>query len=304
MKYSEMIEQLEDCKDHFETTDPEVVLVSGTDLIKIKELATCSDGSILVIPEPSDQCPTCGGIGGIDSGGMTPWGEGINIPCPSCSQPAPEPSSHIIHTTACAVAQFGSDLPCTCGGESKHEPSSQQGEWKIVPISQQSHFGSNWKHWIQDSNGNTVASGCGQTQQEAEATAKRICEAVKLQERFEWCGFSESALDGWEIQYRLDDGRHYVYDEKGNFVWSGEPKFNAWRCGQMDREVKNLRAELAKAREENGRLRKIINWLNEPCKEVLSHKAYCETWDQHPLSKCNCGLDELKAQLSILQGQK
>lgn len=29
-------------------------------------------------------CGECGGTGGIDSGGMTPWGTGINIPCPSC----------------------------------------------------------------------------------------------------------------------------------------------------------------------------------------------------------------------------
>lgn len=30
-------------------------------------------------------CPECGGAGGVDSGGVTPWGSGINIPCPSCS---------------------------------------------------------------------------------------------------------------------------------------------------------------------------------------------------------------------------
>lgn len=29
-------------------------------------------------------CPTCNGEGGIDSGGSTPWGEPIYLPCPSC----------------------------------------------------------------------------------------------------------------------------------------------------------------------------------------------------------------------------
>lgn len=31
-------------------------------------------------------CPECGGSRVIDSGGATPWGSGINIPCPSCEQ--------------------------------------------------------------------------------------------------------------------------------------------------------------------------------------------------------------------------
>lgn len=30
-------------------------------------------------------CPECGGIGGVDSGGSTPWGSPIWLPCPSCS---------------------------------------------------------------------------------------------------------------------------------------------------------------------------------------------------------------------------
>lgn len=40
MKYSELIEQLEDCKDHFETTDPEVVISFAANKpdIEIKEL--------------------------------------------------------------------------------------------------------------------------------------------------------------------------------------------------------------------------------------------------------------------------
>lgn len=31
-------------------------------------------------------CPTCSGVGGVDSGGVDPQGRGIDIPCPSCSQ--------------------------------------------------------------------------------------------------------------------------------------------------------------------------------------------------------------------------
>jgi len=34
---------------------------------------------------PAEPCPTCGGEGGLDSGGVTPWGSPISIPCPSCS---------------------------------------------------------------------------------------------------------------------------------------------------------------------------------------------------------------------------
>lgn len=34
------------------------------------------------------ECPQCGGTGGVDSGGVTPWGSGIDIPCPSCSSNA------------------------------------------------------------------------------------------------------------------------------------------------------------------------------------------------------------------------
>jgi len=32
-----------------------------------------------------EKCPTCGGSGGVDSGGFTPWGEWITSPCPDCT---------------------------------------------------------------------------------------------------------------------------------------------------------------------------------------------------------------------------
>lgn len=37
--------------------------------------------------DKSRQCDTCGGSGAADSGGVTPWGAGIDIPCPDCSKP-------------------------------------------------------------------------------------------------------------------------------------------------------------------------------------------------------------------------
>lgn len=30
-------------------------------------------------------CPECGGEGVVDSGGQTPWGAWINVPCPLCN---------------------------------------------------------------------------------------------------------------------------------------------------------------------------------------------------------------------------
>jgi len=32
-------------------------------------------------------CSACGGSGAVDSGGFTPWGSPINLPCPECSSP-------------------------------------------------------------------------------------------------------------------------------------------------------------------------------------------------------------------------
>lgn len=34
--------------------------------------------------QPEGLCGTCGGLGGVDSGGVTPWGDGIMVPCPAC----------------------------------------------------------------------------------------------------------------------------------------------------------------------------------------------------------------------------
>lgn len=42
-----------------------------------EELADCPDCT---------PCHECGGSGGVDSGGFTPWGAPIDLPCPSCAE--------------------------------------------------------------------------------------------------------------------------------------------------------------------------------------------------------------------------
>lgn len=39
---------------------------------------------------PSSSCPNCNGSGTVDSGGMTPWGSGIGMPCGCMQPPMPE----------------------------------------------------------------------------------------------------------------------------------------------------------------------------------------------------------------------
>ena len=44
------------------------------------------------MPQPASEtpkCKHCGGEGVVDSGGFTPWGSPINVPCPECTEPAP-----------------------------------------------------------------------------------------------------------------------------------------------------------------------------------------------------------------------
>ena len=36
------------------------------------------------VPDSVICCPECGGEGVVDSGGQSPWGAWINIPCPLC----------------------------------------------------------------------------------------------------------------------------------------------------------------------------------------------------------------------------
>lgn len=51
--------------------------------MKVMEPKFLPDGwKLYMIP----LCEECDGTGGVDSGGFTPWGEPINIPCPSCSE--------------------------------------------------------------------------------------------------------------------------------------------------------------------------------------------------------------------------
>ena len=57
-------------------------------------------------------CAECGGSGVIDSGGVTPWGTGINVECPAChgtGQDNPPPG------------YYHGKCP-TCGGRGRYEP--------------------------------------------------------------------------------------------------------------------------------------------------------------------------------------
>jgi len=230
-------------------------------------------------PTPREEkCPTCGGVGGIDSGGMTPWGEGINIPCPSCSPATqPEPAKDFLSPwpndvdgepmTRSEPAKMPHCAAPACSGVAinssgfceRHQPEPAKDEWEEKL---KMHLVHHPACKILNTPGLADLMMAGKFPQcscDYESVANRIVEAVKLQGRFEWCSVGNHNLGGWEIQYRLDDGRHYVYDETGAFVWSGEPKFNAWRCGQMDRELKSLRAELEQAKTENQKLRQIVS---------------------------------------------
>lgn len=48
--------------------------------------------------EAEPKCPYCGGSGIVDSGGQTPWGQWIELPCPECcSKPVPEPAAKTLN---------------------------------------------------------------------------------------------------------------------------------------------------------------------------------------------------------------
>jgi hypothetical protein len=53
----------------------------GWDIFMIKEGVLDENGD----PPPLCSCFHCDGTGAADSGGFTPWGEPINIPCPFCT---------------------------------------------------------------------------------------------------------------------------------------------------------------------------------------------------------------------------
>lgn len=40
-------------------------------------------------PVGPTKCAECGGSGGVDSGGVYPWGEAIFVGCPSCAKQKP-----------------------------------------------------------------------------------------------------------------------------------------------------------------------------------------------------------------------
>lgn len=42
-----------------------------------------------------EKCGSCDGSGAVDSGGVTPWGQGINMPCPECQSKTPDTDQFI-----------------------------------------------------------------------------------------------------------------------------------------------------------------------------------------------------------------
>lgn len=60
-----------------------------------------------VVVECEVPCPTCSGVGGVDSGGVDPQGRGIDIPCPSCST---KPTLEEVETQLKASAKVSANL--------------------------------------------------------------------------------------------------------------------------------------------------------------------------------------------------
>jgi hypothetical protein len=63
-------------KFEFTDDDPAAIMWFGT-------FAACAQTALLKLQEEK-ACKTCGGTGGVDSGGFTPWGSPIDVPCPDC----------------------------------------------------------------------------------------------------------------------------------------------------------------------------------------------------------------------------
>lgn len=86
-KYNENDIQTDECDPkvwlrHFiKVMDPQH-MPEGWDIFMIKEGVLDEQGD----PPPLPSCPECGGTGSADSGGVTPWGDSISIPCPWCSE--------------------------------------------------------------------------------------------------------------------------------------------------------------------------------------------------------------------------
>lgn len=65
-------------KFEFTDDDPAAIMWFGT-------FTACAQTALRKLQEEKT-CQTCGGSGGVDSGGFTPWGSPIDVPCPDCSK--------------------------------------------------------------------------------------------------------------------------------------------------------------------------------------------------------------------------
>jgi hypothetical protein len=79
-------------------------------------------------------------------------------------------------------------------------------------------------------------------------------------------------LKGIKVEFRESDGRHYLYDADGKFLWSGEPVWNAFKAYKQSVEIDALRAEL-KAAKERDRWIPVGERLPEKDAHVLFYEA-------------------------------
>lgn len=94
-------------KFEFTDDDPAAIMWFGA-------FAACAQTALLKLQEEK-ACKTCGGTGGVDSGGFTPWGAPIDVPCPDCQEcPAGEdtgcevdPTIPLVESPAAGKARGG-----------------------------------------------------------------------------------------------------------------------------------------------------------------------------------------------------
>ena len=70
--------------------------VNGLPVYALLRSEASEGGPVQGEPEP-EPCHECGGTGGVDSGGVTPWGSPISLPCPSCSKEIEEFKAAVKH---------------------------------------------------------------------------------------------------------------------------------------------------------------------------------------------------------------
>lgn len=65
-------------------------------------------------------CSTCNGEGTVDSGGVTPWGEWVNLPCPECCSDTLAETGSCIACSGTGISSSGSRChPCSGRGKKK-----------------------------------------------------------------------------------------------------------------------------------------------------------------------------------------